>query len=215
MGAYERPSGAISRAAAADSMLAPNSKHLNDGANALLVVDTHRTVVAFDLTGISAAGLSRVTLRLTLAEPAANWGSTGRFVSVHRLAVPFAEGDGRWFGQPSSIRTRGTGAGTTWNCAVDSNIANNSGNCDAPWNGGSTAAGPTTASARHTNGLIGPVEWDVTADVLQALFEGAPSIQWLIRRAVESQSGRAIYHSKDAAAAIGDAELAPTLTFEF
>jgi hypothetical protein len=215
MGAYERPSGTIIRQAEADSILAPNSKHLNDGANALLVVDTYRTVVAFDLTGISAAGLSRATLRLTLAEPAVNWGTGGRFVSVHRLTVPFAEGDGRWFGEPSSTRTRGTAAGTTWNCAVDSNIANNSGNCSSSWNGGSTAAGPTTASVRHTNGLIGPVEWDVTADVLEALSENATSIQWLIRRAVESQSGRAIYHSRDGAAAMGDAELAPTLTFEF
>jgi hypothetical protein len=213
MGAYERPSGTIIRHAAADSILAPNSKHLNDGANTLLVVDTHRTVVAFDLTGISPSGLSRVILRLTLAEPAASWGSGGRFVSVHRLAVPFAEGNGHWYEEPSSTRTRGTSSGTTWTCAVDSIIANNSADCSASWSGGT--AGPAAASARHTNGLTGPVEWDVTAEVLEALSENATSIQWLIRRAVESQNGRAIYHSRDGAAAIGNAELAPTMTFEF
>lgn len=70
MGAYERPSGPVSRGAVADSILAPNSKNLNDGANPMLVVDTHRTIVAFDLAGVSPAGLTRVTLRLTLAEPA-------------------------------------------------------------------------------------------------------------------------------------------------
>jgi hypothetical protein len=215
MGAYERPSGTIIRHAAADSILAPNSKHLNDGANTLLVVDTHRTVVAFDLTGISPSGLSRVILRLTLAEPAASWGSGGRFVSVHRLAVPFAEGNGHWYEEPSSTRTRGTGPGTTWTCAVDSIIANNSANCNSSWSGGAAAAGPAAASARHTNGLTGSVEWDVTAEVLEALSENATSIQWLVRRAVESLSGRAIYHSKDSAAAIGNADLAPTLTFEF
>jgi hypothetical protein len=59
------------------------------------------------------------------------------------------------------------------------------------------------------------VEWDVTAGVLQALAEGAPSVQWLIRRAVESQTGHAAYHSVDGAAALGDADLAPTLTVAF
>jgi hypothetical protein len=214
MGAYERPAGPVSRMATADSILAPSSKNLNDGANSLLVVDTHRTVVAFDLTGVSPTGISRVTLRLTLAEPATSWGSQGRLVSVHRLAMPLAEGNGQWFDLPSS-RTRGNGPGVTWNCAVDSDIANTIANCGAPWNGGSTAAGPASASVLHTNGLTGPVEWDVTADVLQALSESAVSIQWLIRRAVESQNGRAIYHSKDGAAGLSNPDLAPILTFEF
>ena len=215
MGAYERPAGPFSRMAAADSIMAPGSTNLNDGANALLVVDTHRTVVAFDLTGVSPAGLSRVTLRLTLAEPAINWGSQGRLVSVHRLAVPFAEGNGQWFNLPPNGRTRGDGPGVTWNCAVDSNIANSSGNCSTLWNGGSTAAGPASASVLHTNGLTGQVEWDVTADVIQALSENAVSIQWLIRRAVESQNGQALYHSKEGAAALSNPDLAPTLEFEF
>ncbi len=67
----------------------------------------------------------------------------------------------------------------------------------------------------HTSGLTGTVQWDVTADVLQALSERVTSIQWLIRRAVESQNGRAIYHSRDGAAMLGNLELAPTLVFEF
>ncbi|MGH7303685.1 MAG: right-handed parallel beta-helix repeat-containing protein [Candidatus Rokuibacteriota bacterium] len=214
LGAYERLSGPVSRVAAMDSILAPSSKNLNDGANAVLVVDTHRSVVAFDLTGASAAGLSRVTLRLTLAEPATSWGK-GRLVSVHRLAVPFAEGNGRWFDLPPSGRTRGNGPGVTWNCATDSAISNSVADCGALWNGGSTAAGPVSASVLHTNGLTGTVEWDVTADVLQALSESATSVQWLIRRAVENQNGQAIYHSKDGAAALGNLDLAPILTFEF
>jgi hypothetical protein len=59
------------------------------------------------------------------------------------------------------------------------------------------------------------VEWDVTADVVQALSDNAASIQWLIRRAVEGQNGRAIYHSKEGAAALSNLDLAPTLKFEF
>jgi len=215
LGAYERPGGAIRLPAAADSMLTPSSQNLNDGANALLVVDTHRTVVAFDLTGVPITGLRRVTLRLTLAEPAASWGGQGRLVSVHRLAVPFAEGNGQWFDLPGSSRTRGNGPGVTWNCAVDGEIANSMPDCGTPWNGGATAAGPASASALHTNGLTGPVEWDVTADVVQALSDNAVSIQWLIRRAVEGQSGHAIYHSKEGAAALSNPDLAPTLKFEF
>ena len=198
MGVYElvfsRPA---SRAAVADSIMAPGSKNLNDGANALLVVDTHRTVVAFDLTGVP-TGLRQ-----------------GRLVSVHRLAVPFAEGNGQWFDLPGSSHTRGNGPGVTWNCAVDGEIADMMPDCGTLWNGGSTAAGPASASALHTNGLTGPVEWDVTADVVQALSDNAVSIQWLIRRAVEGQSGHAIYHSKEGAAALSNPDLAPTLEFEF
>ena len=41
-----------------------------------------------------------------------------------------------------------------------------------------------SASVLHTNGLTGSVEWDVTADVVQALSEHATSIRWLIRRGV-------------------------------
>src|SRR5258705_517995 len=95
MGVYElvfsRPA---SRAAVADSIMAPGSKNLNDGANALLAVDTHRTVLPFDLTGVPITALRRVTLPLTLAQPATSWGGQGRLVSGHRLAGPFAEGNG-------------------------------------------------------------------------------------------------------------------------
>lgn len=215
MGAYEAPSGPVHRLASADSILTHNSKNLNDGANVRLVVDTHRAVVAFDLGAVSPTGLGRAILRLTLAEPATDWDGAGRLVSVHRLAMPFAEGNGQWFDVPSSRRTRGAGPGVTWNCAVDSEIANAANNCDTSWNGGSAAAGPASASVLHTNGLTGVVEWDVTADVLQALSEHATSIQWLIRRDVDNGNGRAIYHSTDGAAALGKPDLAPTLTFEF
>ena len=216
MGVYELPTPTpANRMAIADSIMAPNSKTLNDGMNALLVVDTHRTVVAFDLTGVPITGLRRVTLRLTLAEPATSWGGQGRLVSVYRLAVPFAEGNGHWFDLPASSRTRGNGPGVTWSCAVDREIANMMTDCATPWNGGSTVAGAASASALHTNGLTGPVEWDVTADVIQALSENAASIQWLIRRAMENQSGQALYHSKEGAATLSNPDLAPTLMFEF
>jgi hypothetical protein len=214
MGAYERPSGPIRLPAAADSILTPSSRNLNDGANSMLIVDTHRTVVTFDLTSLTVANLSRVMLQLTLAEPASNWGSNGRLVSVHRLAVPFAEGNGRWFDVPSGSRTRGNGPGVTWNCAADTEISSTVAECPTAWNGGSSVARPASASALHRSGLTGAVQWDVTADVLEALSERVTSIQWLIRRAVESQNGRAVYHSKDGAALLGNLELAPTLTFE-
>jgi hypothetical protein len=215
MGAWERPRGTIHRTADADSMLTPGSKNLNEGGHPLLVVDTHRTVVGFSLAGLSAAGISRVTLRLTLAETASGWGPAGRDVSVHRLAVPFAEGDGKWLDLSSTVRDRGNGPGVTWSCATDSEIGNGAANCATQWNGGAAAAGPVLATALHTNGQTGTVEWDVTGDVVRALSEGAPSVQWLLRRAVESQTGRAAYHSAEGAAALGDADLAPTMTIEF
>jgi hypothetical protein len=215
MGAWERPHGPIHRAADADSMLTPGSRNLNEGSHPRLVVDTHRTVVGFSLAGLSATGMSRVTLRLTLAEPASNWGPDGHYVSVHRLAVPFTEGNGKWLDLPSGVRDRGHGPGVTWSCATDNEIGNSAANCATQWNGGSTAAAPASAMVLHTNGRTGAVEWDVTADVLHALAQGAPSIQWLIRRANETEPGRAAYHSADGAAALGDADLAPTMTIEF
>ena len=215
MGAWERPHGPIHRAADADSMLSPGSRNLNEGAHPRLVVDTHRTVVGFSLAGISAAGVSRVTLQLTLAAAADGWSPDGGYVSAHRLAVPFAEGNGKWLDLPPGARDRGNGPGVTWSCATDTEIGNSAVNCATQWNGGSTAAAPASAMVLHTNGRTGAVQWDVTADVLQALAQGAPSIQWLIRRANESQSGRAVYHSADGAATLGDADLAPTMTIEF
>jgi hypothetical protein len=98
---------------------------------------------------------------------------------------------------------------------VDTQIGNNAANCGASWNGGSTVAAAASARVLHTNGLTGPVEWDVTADVLQALSEHATSIQWLIRREAENDDGRALYHSTDGAAALGKPDLAPMLTVEF
>jgi hypothetical protein len=47
------------------------------------------------------------------------------------------------------------------------------------------------------------------------VLEALSSVQWLIRRALESQNSRAHYHSKDGAAALGNPDLAPALRFEF
>jgi hypothetical protein len=215
MGAWERPHGPIHRAADADSMLSPGSLNVNEGAHPRLVVDTHRTVVGFTLAGLSATGVSRVRLRLALAEATSGWGPDGGYVSVHRLAVPFTEGNGKSLDLPPSLRNRGRGPGVTWSCPTDNEIGNSAANCTTQWNGASTAAGPASAMVLHTNSQTGFVQWDVTADLLQALAEGAPSIQWLIRRANESQPGHAAYHSADGAAALGDADLAPTMTIEF
>src|SRR5262249_60408706 len=116
-----------------------------------------------DPTGCATAGLRPVTLRLQLAEPAASGGGQGRLVSVYRLAVPFAEGNGHWFDLPASSRTRGNGPGVTWSCAVDREIANMVTDCATPWNGGSTVAGAASASALHTNCLTRPAESALTA----------------------------------------------------
>jgi len=214
MGAWERPHGPIHRAADADSMLTPGSKNLNEGAHPLLVVDTHRTVLGWSLAGIT-AGVRRVTLRLTLAQTASGFGPDGGYVSVHRLSVPFAEGNGKSLDLSAAARERGNGPGVTWSCAIDTEIGNNATNCTTQWNGGATAAGPASAAVLHVNGLTGAVEWDVTADVVQALSAGAPSIQWLLRRANESQPGRATYHSVEGADAFRNAALAPTMTVEY
>ena len=72
------------------------AKHINNGANEMLRVrasGSNRSLVAFDLSTFSPAGLLRATLVFEVKNALTNWGS-GRLVLAHRLLEPWAEGNG-------------------------------------------------------------------------------------------------------------------------
>ena len=167
-------------------------------------------MVAFDLTGVSTVGLQSATLVVTIAENLNNWGASGRLVDAQRLLVDWTEGNGRndvmVGGGPGF---RGTGEGVTWHCGKDTNIVNQVANCSPLWNGGNYAAA-TAAGVLHTNGLLGQVSWDVTADVSAGATSG-----WIIRKREENQNGQVRYYSREGAALAGNTSLAPRLVLVY
>jgi hypothetical protein len=198
--------------AAKDTFLRRGAPNLNEGANPALRLQAagdNRAVVAFDPAAIDGFGTpTTATLVLTIAEIANNWGrNNDRTVDAHPLTADFAEGNGRAAGLPLSQATRGSGAGVTWNCATDAEIANQRTDCDSRWNGGSF--GPANAApVLHVNGLSGAVSWDVTTDV------AAGVTAWLLKKTDERQPGRVSYFSRAGAEAAGDPDLAPRLVLE-
>ena len=200
-----------------DSFLQSARRTSNEGGNQYLVLETFgrkRPVVRFDLSAETRT-ISQATLILTLARPTNKWRISREMVDVHRLLESFVEGNGSVWGQPSELRERGTGAGVTWNCVRDENIANRIPDCDDQWNGGSDAADTVTDSVEITNRQTGIVAWDVTVDVQAAQNSGDAEIQWLIKKARERLSGEAVFYSKEGAAELGDMAKAPRLELEF
>jgi hypothetical protein len=200
--------------AVADSFLRAGHPHRNEGANPALRIQAtgdNRVVLAFDAASIAdfvSDGLGSATLVLTIGENADNWGpNNDRTVSAHPLTESFAEGNGLDVGVPASASTRGSGAGVTWKCAVDAQIANQKQDCDPAWDGGSFGAA-TADPVIHQNGQLGVVSWDVTDDVL------AGATGWVIKKTNESQTGQVMYISREGATTQGDASLAPRLILE-
>jgi hypothetical protein len=194
-----------------DSFVLKGSKNRNEGANPKLVVDSYRCLLEFPLEGLTSAMIQEVKLALTLAEPATQWGSTGRNVSVHRLLGEFGEGDGKKFEVPNSEKTSGSGPGATWNCAIDSEISNTAADCSTTWAGGDTLLGGLSGVRLHTVNMTGAIEWNVTADVLDALAEGETEVRFVVMREIETAGGHAEYHSREGAELAGDPSLAPRL----
>lgn len=189
-----------------------HKRNRNKGGKSSLVVrkkGQKRTVIGFDIDGISKAGLEKVTLVLTIKGHARYWGHSGGMVNVHSLSQSFTEGNGKY-------RSRGNGAGVTWNCATDTNISNRRANCDQYWGGGSNEASYSPTDAiKHHHGMTGEVRFDVTPDVLDMLDQEKNTVQWLVRKAKEYRYGRVKYYSKEGADKAGDLMKAPRLELEY
>src|SRR4029453_11891500 len=192
--------------ASKDSFLRNSPTNPNEGADEILVVrrnGRNRAVVGFDLTGIATAGVTSARLVLSIERTRRSWGRAGRFVGVYPLLADFVEGNGLGV----ALSQRGTGAGVTWACASDAEIANIAPDCDPKWDGGSFAE-PPTDSVLFLNSTSGEVRFDVTADVQ------AGDSSWLIKRSDDRGSGRVDFFSREGAALAGDPSLAPRLVID-
>lgn len=188
----------------ADSFIQHNGQNQNEGASPFLelsVVGKERALIQFNESQIQAAiGTDpnyTAALQVTIISNNNKW-STGRPIDVHRMAQAWAEGNG----SVNYNGYRGTGSGVTWDCATDSNIANNSTNCtgSTAWDmidpGSWPFVSTPTATSTITNNQSGNVSFNVTSDV-QAFLNGTTNNGWIIRKDDESQDGDIQFGSKE------------------
>ena len=191
---------------AADSFIRRNEPNRNEGANFKMRVNSsglNRAVVSFpELPNVER--LVSATLVLTIQQNSNNWGPDGRGVDAFRV-TPFPEGNGRSAGIFGLERTRGEGAGITWNCWEDLAIENGRPDCGMT----GMIRDPVATPVVHRNQMWGEVAWDVTADVADRTFA------WMIRKTNESRSGEVWYYTKESAQLIGNPDLAPRLLLDF
>jgi len=211
--------------AIADATLGAAAPNTNDGASAELKLaggphgGTEVALVGFDPAQLQAfleAGpLDNAQLILTRVDTSVDGsgrGSKGKgkkdgksLLVLRPLRSDFVEGDGDIAGPD-----RGTGGGTTWNCAEDADIANDAQDClqywvpggwEAEW-GTSHQGGDGEALQFVEAGEGGPVGWDVTEAVRRGVHAWALRVRGNDRLALVSREG---------AAALGNPGLAPTL----
>lgn len=123
--------------AAADTYVRKGGANTNEGASTfvrLRASGENRALVRFDQAAIvNALGggtLVSAKLQLDIVKNSNNWGPGGRSLELHRLNMNWTEGNGRNADVPNKLDFRGTGPSATWNCATDSNIANQKADCD-------------------------------------------------------------------------------------
>jgi hypothetical protein len=127
------------------------------------------------------------------------------------------EGNGNNF--PTDDNPRGSGAGVTWNCVIDTNILNEAQDCSGPdsWNGGLKAqlTPGVDSTTLITNGIAdgAAVDFDVTAQFNAGIGPlDTTFISWFIRKV--SGSGFVAYYSSEGSQAklgANNFSLAPTL----
>jgi hypothetical protein len=172
--------------AVADSTLKQSPANKNRGSDLTLqLAGDGRVLVRFDQDAIAAAvGSGRLvsaSLELFVHSTTGSWGPDGRPIEAHLVTAGWTE------------------AGVTWNCATDTNPANNKPDCASPWSGGSFADDATDSVVQTSTESVW-VPFDVTADVA-AFLGGTPNQGWLIVKADGDQSGKADYGSREGTAA--------------
>ncbi|HZR80956.1 MAG TPA: hypothetical protein VFD92_07650 [Candidatus Binatia bacterium] len=208
-----------------DATILHNRKMQNNGATKTLRVDFQtRSLVGFDVSTVDFSKVTKAELILTVSDngfdvppysPSSGWPVGGGGVFVGRLFDGFetwAEGNGNNFPIPKN--PRGTGSGVTWNCATDTNIANEKTDCSGIFHwkrGGRLVEGPLRGPAIQTDGMADgtKVVFDVTPDVQAGL---GPLDQQFMTWFVERHGpGFVAYYSREGATAVGNPSFAPTL----
>jgi len=176
----------------ADTYLRQGAPNQNQGSDPILRLQAsgnNRALLRFDRAAIAAAvgagTLEGARLEFMIAFNADNWGSAGRTIDLHRLTQAWTE------------------AGATWNCADDTNQANQSADCagETAWSMSGSGARPweevPAATATITNGLSGVVSFDVTAEVAAVLAGGGEHHGWILKKTLEGQAGRVEFGSRE------------------
>ncbi len=116
-------------------------------------------------------------LRLHVSFNAQNWG-TGQEVDLYRLQYDWNQNS------------------ATWNCPIDTDLANSTPDCATQWSGGDDPLDPdldpenATASTTFHNTTLGWQAFDVKADVDYFLANPNENFGWLLKRRDEQINGR-------------------------
>ncbi len=175
-----------------DSMLRAGDRNTNEGANQILsIAGTGNTRIVLEFTNVGV--FCSTKLVLAVADNPGNWGPGGKWISVHPLLSEFDEGNGQSWGLPRNQQAKGSGAGVTWSCPTDTNIANQTSNCAEEWAGGEI--GPIIESVLVTNETTGPIIFDLSAYRLANI--DATTFRFLIKKDNDGAPGRIDFHSKE------------------
>lgn len=169
----------------------------------------NRPIVRFDTADVAAqlldGTLVDTQLMLEIVDIGNNWSNSGSPISVHRMTMGWAEGNGMHTGLPGSAQDDGTGEGATWYCAVDADIANNQADCGTqvwdhetpnsaelyPW------ADSPTATLTIDADQLGTVQWSVVDDVRAFLSGAAANHGWIMLGVPGEKLGHAQFATKE------------------
>jgi hypothetical protein len=180
-----------------DTYIRGNSANANQGGDTVVHLQQsgkNRGLLFFDTNAIRQAvtpgSLVSATLELTISSTATNWGTSGHPIALHRLKKGSAENS------------------ATWNCAIDSSVANSSADCSGAtaWNMDSTDTNvqpwqsPAIGTSNITNGQTGVVTFTVTADVAAILDNSWTGYGFLLKKVDETVSGSIDFKSREAGA---------------
>jgi hypothetical protein len=217
------------------------AKTENNGATLSLRVKYQEdSVVGFDTTQLP-QHVSKAVLELTVCytpgdltfcpDPSNQWPAGGGTNNVSRLDDGWErwgsgfpnptdtppEGNGNNF--PILNNPRGTGAGVTWNCAIDTDISNQGNDCSHAdgnfWNAGlNFDHGSVPSVPLLTNNMPDKtkIDFGITSLYNEGLGPKDTTFQsYFIRKLAQTGSGFVSYYSIQGAAAKGDPSLAPAL----
>ena len=224
-----------------DATMSHAAKNENNGANNSLRVHYQEdSVIGFDVAQIP-SHVSKAVIELTICntpgdltfcpDPPFGWPAAGGKDTATRLNDGWEhwgsgfpdptntppEGNGNNF--PIDNNPRGSGAGVTWNCAINANIANQAQDCSRAggdfWNAGlNFDHGAVDSTEKIMNNMADgtKIHFDVTSLYNEGMGPlDTTFMSFFIRKLANSGSGEVDYYSIQGATALGNPSLAPHL----